>query len=216
MSKNNRADIEWAPKVSLSKIRLLYIQEARGLCDNELIDEVGTGLYQRCASILEYTQATRGQVQCKRCAHLGTITLIERMTHNSTELVKCPVCGWQVRWRVYLKEAEKSGGNLHVGHAGAAFERYVQSYPRCQSEREKILAIDLLIHEFHWILLEENQDSQASVPHRPAGVNLLQGSTSQILELLNTLTYGEKTAPELLANREWWRAQKPVARMKSV
>ena len=106
------------------------------------------------------------------------------------------------RWRVYLNEAEKSGGNLHVGNAQAAFERFFQNYPHCQSGREKILAIDLLIHEFHWILLKESQDEQTTVPHKPAGLNLLQGSTNQILEFLNTLTYGEKTAPELLANRE--------------
>jgi len=36
-------------------------------------------------------------------------------------------------------------------------------------------------------------------------LNLLQGSTHQILELLNGLAYGENTAPELLANRAWWR-----------
>ncbi len=132
------------------------------------------------------------------------------MIHNSTELVKCPVCGWQVRWRVYLKEAEKSGGNLHVGHAEAAFVRFVQDYPGCQDSRQKILAIDLLIHEFHWMLLEDSREAPEIIAGKPAGLNLLQGSTNQILEFLNLLTYGEKTAPELLANREWWRTQKTV------
>jgi hypothetical protein len=215
MTINNRAEIEWAPKVSLAKIRTLYIRESQGICDEELIDEVGTALYQRCESILEFTDATRGKVRCKRCGQAGTISLIERKTRNTTEIVKCPVCGWQVRWRVYLNEAEKSGGNLHVGHAKAAFERFVQAYPHCQNGREKILAIDLLIHEFHWILLKESQDGQTTIPHKPAGLNLLQGSTNQILEFLNTLTYGENTAPELLANREWWRSQRPIARRMS-
>jgi hypothetical protein len=213
MSLNNRAEIVWASKVSLSKIHRLYIQEARGLCDDELIDEVGTSLFQRCASILEFTEATRGRVQCKRCARIGIMTIIVRKTQDSAEIVKCPACGWQVRWRVYLNQAEKSGGNLHVGNAQAAFERFFQSYPLCQSAREKILAIDLLIHEFHWNLLKESQVGQISVPHKPAGLNLLQGSTNQILEFLNTLTYGENTAPELLANRAWWRSQKPVVKM---
>jgi hypothetical protein len=215
MTLNNRAEIDWEPKVSLSKIRTLYMTEASGLCDDELLDDVGTSLFQRCESILEFTEADRGCVRCKRCAHAGTITLIERKTCKPAEIVKCPICGWQVRWRVYLNEAEKSGGNLHVGHAQAAFERFVQTYPLCQLGREKILAIDLLIHEFHWILLEESQDGHTSVPHKPAGLNLLQGSTNQILEFLNTLTYGEKTAPELLANREWWRSQKPVIKKMS-
>ena len=212
MTINNRAEIEWVPKVSLAKIRALYIRESQGICDEDLIDEVGTSLYQRCESILEFTEATCGRVRCKHCAQAGTIILIERQTRNTAEIVRCPVCGWQVRWRVYLNEAEKSGGNLHVGHAQAAFERFTQTYPQCRTRREKILAIDLLIHEFHWILLEESQDSQTTIPHKPAGLNLLQGSTNQILEFLNQLTYGEKTAPELLANRGWWRSQRPVSK----
>ncbi len=130
MSLNNRAEIEWAPKVSLSKIR-----------------------------------------------------------------------------------AEKTGGNLHAGHAQAAFERFVQTYSHCQEAREKILAVDQLIHEFHWILLKDNSEDSISVPHKPAGLNLLQGSTQQILEFLNSLTYGENTAPELLTNRDWWRSQKPVNKL---
>lgn len=213
MTLNNRAEIEWAPKVSLAKIRALYIRESQCICGDGLIDEVGTSLYQRCLSILEFTEAARGRVQCKRCARSGTATIIVRMTQESTEIVKCPICGWQVRWRVYVKEAEKSGGNLHVGHAQAAFERFIQTYPHCQTGHEKILAIDLLIHEFHWILLKESQDDQTITPHKPASLNLLQGSTKQILKFLNTLTYGEKTAPELLTNRDWWRSQKPITRL---
>jgi hypothetical protein len=151
-------------------------------------------------------------VRCKRCARAGVVTLIERQIRKSGEFVKCPACGWQVRWRVYLREAKKTGGNLHQGNAGAAFERFVQTYPNCRTGCEKILAIDLLIHEFHWILLKESQEGQTLVPHKPAGLNLLQGSTNQILEFLNLLTYGEKTAPELLANREWWRSLKPSGR----
>jgi hypothetical protein len=211
MTLNNRAEIEWAPKVSLSKIRMLYLNEARGMWDDELVDDVGTRLYQRCASILEFTEADRGWVRCKRCARAGLVTLIERKTRKPAEILKCPVCGWQVRWRVYRNEAEKTGGNLHVGHAQAAFERFVQTYPHFQSAREKILAIDLLIHEFHWILLKESQEGPVSVPHKPAGLNLLQGSTQQIIEFLNELTYGASTPPELLTHREWWRSQKPVA-----
>ena len=212
MTINNRNDIDWAPKVSLSKIRRLYLLEAQGICDDELIKEVGTSLYSRCESILEFTEAIHGFVKCKRCARSGKTTIIERKTRKSSEIVKCPVCAWQIRWRVYINEAEKSGGNLMEGHAEAAFERYVQTYPKCQSARDKILAIDLLIHEFHWILQHEGKEYQTTLPSKPAGVNLLQGSTNQILELLNGLTYGEKTAPELLANREWWLSQKPITK----
>lgn len=110
-------------------------------------------------------------------------------------------------------EAEKSGGNLKVGNAQAAFERFVQTYPHCQDNREKILAIDLLIHEFHCSLLKESQEGeQITMPNKPAGLNLLRGSTGQILEFLNNLTYGGNTDPVLLATPTGGAPKKPVAR----
>jgi len=33
-----------------------------------------------------------------------------------------------------------------------------------------------------------------------------------VLDLLNELTYGQNSPPELLEGREWWLAQKPVGR----
>jgi hypothetical protein len=114
---------------------------------------------------------------------------------------------------VYLREAEKVG-NLYAGHAGAAFERYVQTYPHCRDAREKIVAIDQLIHEFHWIAMREDT---APDGFKPAGVNLLQGSSTQVLALLDELSYGKNAPPEVLETRAWWLSQrgsgiKPIAR----
>ena len=38
MMKNDRADIHWAPRVSMHKIRALYLSNAQGIYDDELID----------------------------------------------------------------------------------------------------------------------------------------------------------------------------------
>ncbi len=214
---SGRSEIAWAPRVSLAKIRELYIQEASGDCDDELIEAVGFALYARCAGILEFTEACAGRVRCKRCANAGRETIIERRTKKPAEMLRCPACGWQVRWRVYLAESEKVDGQLHAGNAGEAFRRYVARYPMCRTREEKILAIDRLIHEFHWNLIGEGETADgrpAVVPHKPAGVNLLRGSTSQVLEMLHELTYGENTPPRLLEGREWWQAQKPIAKRK--
>jgi hypothetical protein len=100
-------------------------------------------------------------------------------------------------------------GQLTAGHAGAAFKRYAEQFPRCASTAEKIVAIDRLIHEFHWVMVDE---ARGVTPHKPAGVNLLRGSSTQVIEMLNELTYGDHTPPELEAARDWWRAQKPIAR----
>ncbi len=205
MPVNDRADIDWSPKVSLSRIRLLYLREAQGICEDELVDEVGLGLYCRCESILEFTEAVLfGRVKCKRCARAGVSTLMIRETAKPAELLKCPICSWQVRWRVYVKEAERSG-NLHAGHAKEAFERYVQIYPQCRDAREKIIAINRLIHEFHWLNLGADRSQEAI---KPAGVNLLQGSSTQVWALLDELTYGKNAPPEVLEMREWWLSQR--------
>jgi hypothetical protein len=205
MPVNDRSDIHWSPKMALSRIRLLYLREAQGICDDELIDEVGLGLYFRCESILEFTEAVQnGNVKCKRCAARGTTTILQRKTNKPAEILKCPVCSWQIRWRVYVTEADRNG-NLHAGHAQAAFERYVQVYPRCQSAGEKIAAIDQLIHEFHWLSMGEDKSPEAI---KPAGVNLLQGSTTQVLALLDELTYGKDIPEELQETRDKWFAER--------
>lgn len=212
MAKNDRAEIEWAPRVSLSKIRALYLNEARGTAGDDLVNEVGYALLWRCQSIFEFTQACAGKVRCKRCARAGVATMLERQTARPSEVLRCTVCGWQVQWRVYLKESEKVDGQLHAGHAGAAFERYIRAFPGCRSREEKVVAIDQLIHEFHWILLDEEK---AAAAHKPAGVNLLRGTSEQVVALLNELTYGEHTPPQLREELEWWKAQRPIARRKA-
>ena len=206
---NDRSEIEWAPRVSLAKIRALYVSEANGTCDDELIEEVGFGLFARCQAILEFTEACAGRVKCKRCARAARETIITRKTKKPAELLRCPLCGWQVRWRVYLAESEKVDGQLHAGNAGDAFRRYAARYPLCRTREEKILAIDRLIHEFHWVLMDEERPPEA---WKPAGVNLLRGTSTQVIEMLNELTYGDKSPPGLLEGRDWWRSQKPVTR----
>jgi len=202
---SDRSEIEWSPRVSLAKIRALYVNEARGTCDDELIEEVGFGLLARCQSIFEYTEACEeGKVRCKRCQKQGQTTIIQRKLNKPSPLLRCPVCGWQVRWRVYKAESENADGQLRAAHAGAAFARYVAVYPQCRTREAKILAIDRLIHEFHWILVKANQPARANTP---AGVNLLRGNIRQVFTLLNELTYGENTPPELIEEKAWWLEQ---------
>ncbi len=203
---SDRHEIEWAPRVSMAKVRALYVNEACGTLEDELIEEVGFGLLARCQSILEYTEACdQGRVRCKRCAKQGQTTIIQRNMHKPSALLRCPVCGWQVRWRVYKAESAKVDGQLTAGHAGDAFTRYVSVYPQCRSREEKILSIDRLIHEFHWILVNEDEPARAC---KPAAVNLLRGTTTQVFAMLNELTYGDNAPPNLLAEKDWWLEQR--------
>jgi hypothetical protein len=69
----------------------------------------------------------------------------------------------------------------------------------------EIVAIDELIHEFHWLIMEDGKSPEAA---KPAGVNLLQGSSKQVLAMLNELTYGKDTPTEMLETRELWLSRR--------
>ena len=57
----------WARRVEQDKIRRLYETDARGIVDEELIDDVGYAMLARCESILIATRASFGDVMCKGC-----------------------------------------------------------------------------------------------------------------------------------------------------
>src|SRR5512141_2734991 len=103
--KNDRAEMVWNPRVKLRTIRELYLNDASGLRDKELVDEAGLGLLLRCQSIMEFTRAIEGQVLCKRCALEGKETILSRQSGRPDEQLLCHECGWQITWRVYLVES---------------------------------------------------------------------------------------------------------------
>jgi hypothetical protein len=72
-----------------------------------------------------------------------------------------------------------------------------------------MLAIDLLIHEFH---RELGQDGVTLKATRTASANLLDGTTTEVLSVLDGLAYGQASLPELATQREGWRAEKVIQR----
>jgi hypothetical protein len=207
--KNDRHEMYWAPLIKLPKIRQLYLNDVAGLHDEDLIQEIGIGLLLRSQSIMEFTEATEGQVLCKRCALSGRTTVLTRLTMKPDEILRCPQCSWQIRWRVYLAETNKTRGQLMAGHARAAFVEYLKTYPQCHTYQEKMLAIDRLIHEFHW---ELSHDGNSRVPTRIACANLLDGTSTEVLAILDGLAYDDNSTPELRDLHDSWRAQGPIRR----
>ncbi|HEY3341750.1 MAG TPA: hypothetical protein VGK81_07020, partial [Anaerolineae bacterium] len=57
----------WAPRVKQNLIRRLYETDARGIYDEELIDEVGYALLARCEAFIAAVEASRGKVTCPAC-----------------------------------------------------------------------------------------------------------------------------------------------------
>jgi hypothetical protein len=189
LEKYDLAEVRWAPRVNPIKIRRLYETDARGIVDEELIEDVGFGLYSRCHSILLVTEAHAGRVHCPRCD-----TIISHRGDRNA-LLQCGQCAWRVRWGDYFKTYQDK--HLHGGGALPAFQSYIDEFTRARTPQERMLAIDRLIHVFHCELVRD--------PVRSVGVNLIYGkNTREVTEFLNTLTYGEATTPELKETKAAW------------
>ena len=86
----------WAPRVPRYKILRLYENDALGLLDEELVDEVAYGFYARCRSILEVTEAAWGRIRCPACG----ATVMRESSDRAAKLL-CAGCGWSVEWGRY-------------------------------------------------------------------------------------------------------------------
>ncbi|HEY3078888.1 MAG TPA: hypothetical protein VGM69_03180 [Chloroflexota bacterium] len=184
--------VRWAPRVNPTAIRRLYETDARGIVDEEQIDGVGFGLYARCRSILRATEAHRGRIVCPRC---GELILRPTGAWERDQLVACRPCGWRVRWGDYLQTYQHK--HLVGGGALPFHEEFVAGFERARTPQEKMLAIDRLIHAFHWELV--------SNPGRSAARELIYArNNTELLTFLNTLAYGDKGTPGLQATKAHW------------
>ncbi len=171
---------QWNPRVPQHQIRRLYENDARGILDEDLVQDVAIALYLRCQSILVATEAHEGRATCPRCGG--------KIPHdwNKTAVMTCSGCTWQTTWGAYFKTYQDK--QLHGGGAVFAFRAYVEEYPKADSARLRWLLIDRLIHIFHHELRGK--------PSRPAACNLIGGRWHEVEALLNELAYGEGSAPE--------------------
>jgi hypothetical protein len=177
----------WAPRVNQADIRRLYECDAQGIYDGGLLDEVGMALYMRCASFIAAVEAVRGRAQCPQC---GAVVL-----HGAApaEVLHCAACGWELPWSAYfgsLQHKQLSGADAVLD----LFCAFQARFAAAQAPRDKMLAIDALIHGFHYDLKLR--------PTRTVGVNLIEGNYHQVVAFLDGLTHGEKSAPE---TRQTWR-----------
>jgi hypothetical protein len=197
MSEPNATDEEkftdgirprWWPRVPQALVRRLYENDAEGIIDEDLIADVGTRLHQRCESILIVTEAHDGRAKCARCDAIIEHGWDKRAT------MRCPGCGWETTWGAYLKTYQDK--QLHGGGALAAFQAYVDQYPRARGTKEQLLLIDRLIHAFHCELQAQ--------PSRPAACNLIGGKIQEVAQFLDNLAYGPGSRPELREEYGAW------------
>ena len=187
MSKNLR--IMWSPRVSQQKIRLLYEKDAKGIIDDELIDDIAFSFFMRCQDIITVTDASQGKVKCRMCENL--------ISHkgNKDEILKCDKCLWETTWGAYLKSYQKK--QLHGGGALGAFKSFVAKLPKAKASEEKMILIDRLIHEAHqWT----DAKSKEPVFTRPTAVNIISGKMKDVMTFLDQLSRGPERRE---THKEW-------------
>lgn len=188
-------EIRWARRVRQDKILRLYTLDAKGIVDEELIDEVGYAMLARCESIRTATRAHAGKATCPRCRM--------KVEHawDKQQALACP-CGWETTWGAYLKTYQ--GKQLHGGSAYPMFRAFIDQWPAARTPREKMLAIDALIHAVHG----QFQGAMG----RPAACNLIEGTARELIGLLDELAYGAQSTEGIAESRREWDAQVDASR----
>lgn len=186
---------EWAPRVSRHKVARLYAQDAKGIHDEELVDEVGYALYSRVESCLVATGAMQGTITCPCCGEVFKKQMGRPKKTDPPEILVCPSCDWRLPWADYHDTYRKK--RMGSARLADAFGEYLSGFRRARTYQEKMTQIDILIHRYHG----ELQDN----PGGPGTANLIGGKMSDIAEFLDQLAYGDHSSPGLAERRERWR-----------
>ncbi len=196
--------VRWARPVRPERIRRLYESDAKGITDEALIDDVGCALYLRCRSIMTVTEAVCGRVACPRCARIINRAGKGNNAQSLSEQLRCADCGWRAIWGEYRETFQ--GQQLWGAGGVDAFQTFLTRFDQARTAREKLFAIDRLIHSFHYNL---TAGAKIPTPSRPAAANVLEGSLAEVVAFLDRLTYGDATTPEMRATRAAYEEQMP-------
>jgi len=188
--------IQWEPRVPLQKVLQLYQTDARGIRDEELIDDVGLRLLARCESIRIVSDAYRGRIECPRCAAL--VEDGQQPPKSKQHPLLCNGCGWQMPWGEYHKTFQ--GKHLRGHNFEPELEHFLQHFPRARTPAEKMLMIDRLIHAVH------------SGSAKPAAVNLLSGRAGPMVVFLDELAYGEGSTSGVRHTKAEWDSKLRASR----
>lgn len=183
---------QWARRVSRQDIRRLYESDASGQLDSELLDQVHYAIHTRVCDMFEVRDAQQfGRVKCRQCG--APVPQPFRMggPHKDDPLC-CEKCGWQVTCGEFYKSY--TGRSLLPGSVPELFEEYLTRFPHARTASEKLLLIDWLIHQFH-----VNQ----GVARMPVGCNVIEGTTDQVRDLIESLAQGTESTRGLSVVDQW-------------
>ncbi len=199
----NSSKIHWSRRVSRDKIRRLYESDARGMLDEELLDDVGYGIYARCEDMLEVAEADRGRVKCRNCGNIIVRQEGEEAEHpgvgivlggGEAEMLECEQCSWHITWGEYCKSLRCM--SMRASMCERLFQAFVRQWPSTQSPSAKLRLIDSLIHEFHVFDMAHGKELGGLV-----APNVIQGAT---IAFMDALSYGAGSTPGLQDTRQNW------------
>ena len=203
-SKKLRLRIKWAPRLAPDKLARLYRGEAAGLLDSALLDDVAAALYLRCLDIIAVDEIhSANRVRCPFCHAGGAeqyIAISKAEDGKKLDRLECEACGNVFSLADY--NACRKGEQLNLGGAGDAFRGYVADYRRGVTDSELMLAVDRLIHSFHYSL-----KSRPDMPTRSVAPNLIALTLSESIAFLDSLSetgaYGEVWKKEIEEHFGW-------------
>jgi hypothetical protein len=182
----------WAGKVSRRDIQRLYESDAKGLLDEDLLNQVIVSIYVRIFDMFEVREAQKtGRVKCRSCKAYISQSYVMGGPNKNNPLV-CEQCGWQTTCGEFYDSY--TGKDMLPGSRTELFQEFLERFPAANTSQEKMLLLDWLIHAFH---------VQSGVSSRLVAMNVIQGSRDQLVELLTKLAAKE----DGVVAKEAWLAE---------
>ncbi|MDD5934545.1 MAG: hypothetical protein PUC65_03115 [Clostridiales bacterium] len=167
LEKYNR--FRWPKMLDLHKLNQLYMQDAKGIQDDFLVDEIGMTLYLRCKYGKEDMERMEKYIiRCHNC---------DNEIKGNGDFRQCS-CGYQYSYKEYRRSFSKN--NMPTGAAAKTFEIFIQKWNIAKTYNEKNILIDHLLHEFHLSLT-------SGAVHRPVAMNFIDGTRKQVETIINNL-----------------------------
>jgi len=144
--------IRWAPRVEPSLIARLYESDAKGFRDGDLAGEVGCAIVARVEDVMAATASVcDDKAKCPVCKK--TISFVSPKDGGWDTVILDCICGYKAKLREYRESFQ--GKKLSAVGAFPALGKFMEQYAKAKDYSGKMLAIDLLIHTFHYELQGE-------------------------------------------------------------
>ena len=197
--------IKWAKRLPLNMLRRLYLSQAKGMLDVELLEETAVMLYLRCKDIIAVDRSHNGEVRCPFCYENDMAENYIRICYDSRNKIidrlHCDKCINDFSLTEYKQCYKRE--QLNMGGAGYAFRQFIKEYEQPALPEKRMLQIDRPIHAFHYSL-----KSSPDQPTRSVGPNLLAANLTNVMVFLNELSGIPENNAEMLDNAKKWFGEK--------